>query len=201
MSRPRPARTRTAVALLAAAALLGACGSDDPKTGATTATGAELRPELGTATAEIEPASGAGQGDDDPGATTTDGGATAPAPSKASYIAFADGVCTRLRTDVAALGRGARANDAGYRARRLAQLFAAATEKLTKRPRPRADRRDLDAYLLHIAGQRTLLGQLASAAERGDAAEVKSATLRVDSVAAAARTRAKAYGLRVCSAG
>ncbi len=232
----RPIRARTALAVLAAAALLGACGSDDAPstTGAgaaatterggaavsTTATGprstgddpsapsysgADDRPFPGAAGAGTRPESGgdrpAAAGDDSGASKTTSTPAAAAEPSgptKASFVAFADGVCARFRADVAELDRGERAKEPAYRARRLSDLFDTAVQQLTTEPRPRNDRAALRSYLLRLVDQRALLRRLADAAERKDAVEVDAVRREVDDVAASARSRAQAYGLVVC---
>jgi hypothetical protein len=228
----RPSTARTAFAVLAAIALLSACGSDQPSAATTAAktardgapaattspttspagadaattaaaTGAaKPQPGLGSATAQVEPTpdrTATDTGDSGGSRTSPAPPAAAPAgPSKDSFIAFADGVCTRFRADVAQLDRSARATEPGYRARGLSELFGAAVDELTTRPRPRADRPALRAYLLRLVDQRKLLEQLADAAERKDATAADALRRQVDDVATAARAKAQTYGLVIC---
>jgi hypothetical protein len=186
----RLSRAHAALALLAAAILAGACGSADPRAATaartlrtTASTGGVVdaavpEPALGTATPEITPA---------------------PAgPGKASFIAFADSVCTRFRSDLTRLDRAKRASDLAYHARHLSDLFGFAVDRLTAKPRPRQDRAALGDYLLRLADQRALLARLADASERKDAAAADDINRQVDDVSAAAHVLARNYGLLVC---
>ncbi|MEA2157397.1 MAG: hypothetical protein QOE11_3537 [Solirubrobacteraceae bacterium] len=177
---PRSSRAPAALAVLAAAALLGACGA-----GGKASTSTRGGP---AANGTARPRSGLDR----------TAPAAAAAPSKASFVAFADGVCASFRADLAALDRSERAKQPAYRARRLADLVGAAVDRLTSAPRPRAGRVALDRYLRRLAEQRALLERLAGVVERGDAATARALNLRIDEVSRAAHVAAGAYGLVVC---
>lgn len=196
-----PSRARSALLVLLASGLVAACGSDDeppsvPNPDIATATTQQERPdrerseELPEDDVDVSP-TGPGLGDDGGDSSAFVSGPSGP--GKAAFVAFVDRVCTRFRRDSTRLG-----GEPSDRARRLAALLGAAIDTLSGPPVPARDAGAFRGYLERLRDQRRLLQDLDDAGRQGDRRAIVRITRRVTDVGGRARSRARAYGLRVC---
>jgi hypothetical protein len=130
------------------------------------------------------------------------GGGSSSGPSKAQLIAQADGICSQLHRNEAALTsqlRTGQQSEPGFY-RNLADLVRTSVARLRSLRAPANDRDKINTYLNLVADNAPLLLQLAQAAEQGDQTRVQRLLGEVRDIARRGSAIAGAYGFKVCGA-
>jgi hypothetical protein len=196
-----PPRARAALLVLLTAGVLAACGSDDeppsvPNPDIAGATTEETTPDRGGSEelpeddVDVGPT---GPGLEDPGSGDFHLVPGPSGPGKAAFVEFADRVCTRFRGIIRRLR-----STPGRRPGQLARLVGGATDRLSGPPAPAPGAGAFRGYLALLRTQRRLLDDLSDATDRRDRRAIVRVVRAVAKLSPRARSRARAYGLRVC---
>jgi hypothetical protein len=139
----------------------------------------------------------------------------ASAPTKATFIAKADAICTTARTQLNAqqtvVNAKVAAEEANDTATNRHALGDAVTQDIaiasplldqlrTLEP-PAGDRVIIGKYLSAVAGQITLYQQFVTAVENNDAQAIQTVSQQIQQGKASAKGLAQGYGFKVCGSG
>ncbi|MGH2898299.1 MAG: hypothetical protein ACRDMZ_06455 [Solirubrobacteraceae bacterium] len=151
----------------------------------------------------------AGCGGDETSSSSAGSGSGDATPTKAAYIAGADGICRDtqktidpIEADLDALpkdgaGRGEPAQIAPILDRTLAAARAG-FERLTALPAPVEDSATLDRWLASTEESFAALEELQDAVAANDRAQAEAPARKVDALSGEQRTLARRYGFKAC---